>query len=81
MEAIRAHDDLTLSVVATGMHLSPNHGMTVEEIRKDGFTVNREVIMQLDGDSGTAMAKSLGIGTAGLAEAFKSIDRCCPVIR
>ncbi|RYJ11560.1 UDP-N-acetylglucosamine 2-epimerase (hydrolyzing) [Haloarcula hispanica] len=74
MEAIRAHDDLTLSVVATGMHLSPNHGMTVEEIRKDGFTVNREVIMQLDGDSGTAMAKSLGIGTAGLAEAFKSID-------
>jgi UDP-N-acetylglucosamine 2-epimerase (non-hydrolysing)/GDP/UDP-N,N'-diacetylbacillosamine 2-epimerase (hydrolysing) len=30
--------------------------------------------MQLEGDSGKAMAKSLGIGTSGLAEAFDSLD-------
>lgn len=74
IEAIQEHDNLALSVVATGMHLSPDHGMTVDEIRDDGFTVDREVLMQLDGDSGTAMAKSLGIGTAGLAEAFESLE-------
>ena len=74
MRAIRNHDELSLSVVATGMHLSPQHGMTVEDIREDGFTVDREVLMQLSGDSGTAMAKSLGIGTAGLADAFDSLD-------
>ena len=73
MEAIRGDDRLSLSVVATGMHLSPRHGMTVEEIRNDGFTVNREVLMQINGDSGTAMAKSLGVGTMGLAEAFESL--------
>lgn len=74
MEAIEAHEELSLSVVATGMHLSPRHGMTVEEIREDGFTVDREVLMQVDGDSGTAMAKSLGVGTMGLAETFATLD-------
>ncbi|MEF8790159.1 MAG: UDP-N-acetylglucosamine 2-epimerase [Haloarculaceae archaeon] len=74
MAAIRAHEDLTLQVVATGMHLSPRHGTTVEEIREDGFDVDRTVLMQVDGDTGRAMAKSLGLGTTGLAEAFESLD-------
>ena len=74
MEAIQEHENLSLSVVATGMHLSPKHGMTVEQIRDDGFTVDRGVSMQLEGDSGAAMAKSLGIGTMGLTDAFQSID-------
>lgn len=74
MKAVQDHDQLSLSVVATGMHLSPKHGMTVEEIRNDGFTVDREVLMQIDGDSGVAMAKSLGIGTMGLTEAFVDLD-------
>jgi len=74
MEAVQSHSELSLSVVATGMHLSPRHGRTVEEIRDDGFTVDREVLMQIDGDSGTAMAKSLGVGTTGLADAFASLD-------
>lgn len=73
METIAAHDDLILTVVATGMHLSRRHGMTVEDIRADGFTVDREVLMQLDGDTGTAMAKSLGVGTMGLADAFEQL--------
>ncbi len=74
MEAIRDHSDLSLSIVATGMHLSSKHGMTVDEIRKDGFTVDREVLMQLDADSGAAMAKSLGLGVMGLTDAFKDLD-------
>ncbi|QZA89089.1 UDP-N-acetylglucosamine 2-epimerase (hydrolyzing) [Salinarchaeum sp. IM2453] len=74
MEAIQAHDRLELSIVATGMHLSPKHGMTVEEIEKDGFGVDRKVEMQLDGDRGVTMAKSLGIGTMGIADVFDSLD-------
>jgi len=74
MEAIQSHSELSLSVVATGMHLSAQYGRTVEEIRDDGFTVEREVLMQIDGDSGTAMAKSLGVGTTGLADAFASLN-------
>lgn len=73
MEEIRDQADLSLSVVATGMHLSPKHGMTVGDIRQGGFTVDQEVLMQLDGDSGAAMAKSLGIGVMGLTEAFEAL--------
>jgi UDP-N-acetylglucosamine 2-epimerase (non-hydrolysing)/GDP/UDP-N,N'-diacetylbacillosamine 2-epimerase (hydrolysing) len=74
MEAIKAHEKLSLSVVATGMHLSPQHGQTVTDIREDGFTVDREPLMLLNGDTGTAMAKSVGIGTASLADAFASLE-------
>ena len=74
MEKIRAHESLSLSLVATGMHLLPQYGRTIEDIRDDGFTVDREVLMQVDGDTGKAMAKSVGMGTACLAEAFESLD-------
>jgi UDP-N-acetylglucosamine 2-epimerase (non-hydrolysing)/GDP/UDP-N,N'-diacetylbacillosamine 2-epimerase (hydrolysing) len=74
MESIRAAPELSLRVVATGMHLSPHHGRTVDEIRADGFEVARTVHMLLEGDDGLAMAKSLGVGTQGLAEALGDVD-------
>ena len=43
MEAIRERADLSLRTVATGMHLSPEHGATVSDIRDDGFEVTTDV--------------------------------------
>ncbi|WP_137286115.1 UDP-N-acetylglucosamine 2-epimerase [Halorussus salinisoli] len=74
MEAIRGTEGLALRTIATGMHLSPDHGNTVEEIRADGFEVTETVHMLVAGDTGLSMAKSLGIGTEGIAEALGSID-------
>jgi len=74
MRLIREHPDLTLVTVATGMHLSPRHGYTVDDIREAGFTVDHEVEMLLEGDSGRSMAKSLGLGTLGLADALSLTD-------
>ena len=74
MREIDAHDELELCTVVTGMHLSPRHGMTVDEIEADGFTVDDRVHMQVDGDSGLAMVKSLGLGLSGLAESFGRLD-------
>lgn len=68
MAAIQRDDKLELWTVATGMHLSPQHGTTVEEIEESGFTVDRTLHMLFDGDSGRSMAKSLGAGISGLAE-------------
>jgi len=80
MRAIEATDGLSLSLVATGMHLSPQHGMTVEELREQGFTVDHEIHMLLEGDSSKAMAKSLGIGTSSLAEAFDNLNTDLTVV-
>jgi UDP-N-acetylglucosamine 2-epimerase len=51
MKAIERSEDLRLSVVATGMHLSCEFGHTIDEIRKDGFKVDSEVDMILSGDN------------------------------
>ncbi|ATW89141.1 UDP-N-acetylglucosamine 2-epimerase (non-hydrolysing)/GDP/UDP-N,N'-diacetylbacillosamine 2-epimerase (hydrolysing) [Halohasta litchfieldiae] len=80
IHAVESQDDLTLSLIATGMHLSPQHGMTVKELQADGFTVDKEIHMLLDGDSSKAMAKSLGIGTASMAEALDSLDTDITVV-
>lgn len=74
MEAIRSSEALSLSVLATGMHLSPRHGSTIEEIRDDGFEVDRTVHSLLVGDDALAHAKSVGIGVSGMAEAFGDLE-------
>ncbi|MFC4357691.1 UDP-N-acetylglucosamine 2-epimerase [Halobium salinum] len=74
MDALRDANDIELQVVVTGMHLSPAHGTTVNDLVADGFEVDREVYMQLAGDTGRSMAKSLGVGTSGMAEALGDLD-------
>lgn len=74
MAEVERRPGLALSVVATGMHLSPHHGTTVTEIRDRGFEVDRTVDTLLESDTGVGMAKSLGLGVGGLAEALDDLD-------
>jgi UDP-N-acetylglucosamine 2-epimerase (non-hydrolysing)/GDP/UDP-N,N'-diacetylbacillosamine 2-epimerase (hydrolysing) len=74
MEAIRDHNNLELQVVATGMHLSSQYGSTIDEIRDDGFEVNATPRMLVDGDTGAAMAKSLGVGVQAFVDTFELLD-------
>lgn len=72
MEAVTARDDLELATFVTGMHLSPRYGRTVEMIEADGYEIDARIEMLIDGDSGASMAKSLGVGTMGFADAFRA---------
>lgn len=74
MEHIRSHEALSLSTVVTGMHLSPQYGNTHTEIERVGFDIDRKVEMLFDSDTGLGMAKSLGVGISGMAEAFRDLD-------
>lgn len=74
MEAIRAHKELTLEVLATGMHLSTIFGKTVMEIEKDGFPIAAKIKMTPSNDSPAAMAASVGVGIQGMVKAFKKIQ-------
>jgi GDP/UDP-N,N'-diacetylbacillosamine 2-epimerase (hydrolysing) len=47
MQGIQDAPDLTLQIVATGMHLSPEFGLTIQEIRADGFDPDETVEMLL----------------------------------
>ncbi|PCR89010.1 UDP-N-acetylglucosamine 2-epimerase [Natrinema ejinorense] len=74
MSEIEDRTGLKLTVLATGMHLSHQHGYTIDEIRTDGFAVTSTVDMLLESDTGLGMAKSLGLGISGIAESFRGID-------
>jgi UDP-N-acetylglucosamine 2-epimerase (non-hydrolysing)/GDP/UDP-N,N'-diacetylbacillosamine 2-epimerase (hydrolysing) len=70
MKAIEGDRDLELQVAATGMHLSPEFGLTSREIEADGFRIAAKVEMLLSADTPVAIAKSLGLGVIGFADAF-----------
>lgn len=73
MQDIAACDDLELQVVATGMHLSPEFGLTVQEVEEAGFTVHARVEMLLSADTATGVTKSMGLGLIGMADALERL--------
>ncbi|MDP2761526.1 MAG: UDP-N-acetylglucosamine 2-epimerase, partial [Sideroxyarcus sp.] len=77
MKEIQADPELQLQIVATGMHLSPEFGLTYKVIETDGFTIDARVEMLLSSDTPVGIAKSMGIGVIGLADV---LDRLQPEI-
>ena len=72
MRKIKESKNLDLQLVVTGMHLLPEFGYTINDIRKDGFEVDVEVDMLLSGDTRASMAKSLGVGIISLTQSLES---------
>jgi UDP-N-acetylglucosamine 2-epimerase (non-hydrolysing)/GDP/UDP-N,N'-diacetylbacillosamine 2-epimerase (hydrolysing) len=70
MRAIRETLGLKLQLIATGMHLSPEFGYTIDNIRAEGFEVDESVETLLSSDSGVGVSKSVGLGVIGFADAF-----------
>ena len=73
MEGIRDSSKLELQVIATGMHLSPEFGLTYREIEKDGFHIDIKVEMLLSSDTPVGITKSMGIGMIGFADALNEL--------
>lgn len=48
------------NICATNMHLLPSFGLSVDEIKADGFEVSDEIYMALDGYNHHTMTKSMG---------------------
>ncbi|MCI4662842.1 MAG: UDP-N-acetylglucosamine 2-epimerase [Neomegalonema sp.] len=70
MRLLDADPGFELITIATCMHLAPQFGLTVDEIERDGFTVHERVDMLLAADTELAMAKSMGLGVIGIADAL-----------
>ena len=70
MQGIKDEPELTLQIIATGMHLSPEFGLTYREIEKDGFQIDLKVEMLTSSDTPVGIAKSMGLGLIGFADAL-----------
>ena len=73
LKKISLDRDLKLYLVVTGSHLSPQHGQTEEEIKKDKFSIYDKIEMQLSSDSKNGMVKSTALGMIGLSDCFNRI--------
>jgi len=74
MQGIKDDADLTLQIIATGMHLSPEFGLTYKAIESDGFVIDRKVEMLTSSDTPVGIAKSMGLGLIGFADTFSELN-------
>ncbi len=73
MRAIAAHPALRMQVMATGTMVLGRFGRPVEVVRADGFPVDSEVYIELEGSTPATMAKSVGFGVVEFAGEFQRL--------
>ncbi len=61
LRLINACPELSLSVLVTGMHLSPQYGLTVKEIESEKFRILAQVPCDLMSTDGAQMARNIGV--------------------
>jgi GDP/UDP-N,N'-diacetylbacillosamine 2-epimerase (hydrolysing) len=74
LKELQADSELELQLIATGMHLSPEFGLTWRQIVADGFVINRKVEMLLSSDTPVGIAKATGLGVIGFADALAELQ-------
>jgi len=72
MKEIENDNELELQLIVTGMHLSPEFGMTVKEIEKE-FKIDKKLEILLSSDSKIGISKSMGLAQISFAEAFEEL--------
>jgi GDP/UDP-N,N'-diacetylbacillosamine 2-epimerase (hydrolysing) len=73
MKEIKNDPDIDLQIIATGMHLSTEFGLTYQSIEQDGFRIDRKVEMLISSDTPVSISKSIGLGVIGFADAFNDL--------
>ncbi|RXJ92883.1 UDP-N-acetylglucosamine 2-epimerase (hydrolyzing) [Malaciobacter molluscorum] len=72
MKEIEKDDELELQIIATGMHLSPEFGLTYNEIEKD-FKIDKKIEMLLSSDTSIGISKSMGLAQISFAESYEEL--------
>ena len=73
MRAIAEQPGLELQVVAAGTMVLERFGLPAEMLRQDGFPLDGEIYMEVEGSAPVSMAKSVGIGVVEFAGAFQRL--------
>lgn len=73
MKEIDSDPGLDLQIVAAGMHLTPQFGLTYKLIEEDGFHINKKVEMPTESDAAVDISKAVGVGVSGFAVVFNDL--------
>ena len=72
MKEIEADEDLELQLIVTGMHLSPEFGLTYKEIEKE-FKIDKKIEMLLSSDTAIGISKSMGLAQISFSEVYEEL--------
>lgn len=72
MKDIIADKELELQLIVTGMHLSPEFGLTYKEIEKD-FKIDKKIEILLSSDTAIGISKSMGLAQISFAECYDDL--------
>ncbi len=72
MKEIEEDKDLELQLIVTGMHLSPEFGLTYKTIEKE-FKIDKKIEMLLSSDTSVGISKSMGLAQISFAEAYDEL--------
>jgi len=72
MKEIEADNELELQLIVTGMHLSPEFGLTYKEIEKE-FKIDKKIEMLLSSDTSIGISKSMGLAQISFAECYEEL--------
>lgn len=64
--------EYTVNIVATGMHLSPEFGLTYREIEADGIPIDKKIDILLSADTPSAISKTMGLAMIQFADYFEA---------
>ena len=73
MRAIQEVPDLHLQVIASGTMVLERFGHAVDIVRAEGFPVDGEIHIELEGSTPTTMAKSVGFGVVEFSSEFQRL--------
>ena len=74
MHEVQEDPILELQIIATGMHLSPEFGLTYKSIEDRGLPISKKVEVLLSSDSSIGISKSVGLGMISFAEAYAELE-------
>jgi GDP/UDP-N,N'-diacetylbacillosamine 2-epimerase (hydrolysing) len=72
MKEIESDESLELQLIVTGMHLSPEFGLTYKEIEKE-FKIDKKIEMLLSSDTAIGISKSMGLAQISFAEVYEDL--------
>lgn len=70
IDKIYKSNTVQMQLVVTGMHLSPEFGLTYKEIEADNYPIDRKIEILLSSDTPTGVTKSMGVALMGFADYF-----------
>lgn len=70
IQKMKKNKNFEVKVVVTGAHLSPEFGMTVNEIEKNGIHVDKRIEILLSSDTEVGVSKAMGLAMISFSEFF-----------